>query len=1120
MKNRFAWLGVATLTALFASSTARADEPLKPYVVLMVDTSGSMNSATGSGPPSCGGSDTRLNHARCAINRIVNSYGDMVFALGRFRMTNAGTYVNSCTADCSSSGIYCGSCDCNDRTEDCSSDSDCTAALESDLRGEMLTGLVDGGNDDAAAWTDFACENCGGSGTPSTSQPEIFEVSSTSYTPLEGYMRSAQRYWEGLQASDGVSGTGDSFAKAGNVITLTDSAGLFQTAHIGRRVTIAGATSAGNNGSFIIASRPSSTQITYTNAAGVAQAYTGTWTVDGTTIWPSTAGGFNPINTDPTRTSFLPKAGKPATCNPNPATCDASAGCSSTTNCCCLEQCRPYITIMLTDGAETCGGDATIPIADMLTTDLNNRRYVVETKAIGFGISPGDADIEAFAHAGGAADIALADEGYYAEDEAGLQLAISAILADAIKTETCNTRDDDCDTFIDEGFNASGTCNNGRAGKCRVNGSLACRLDGTGAECSAGVAACSGHVLNQACTVTNTAGANVPGTCQTGNPQLVCVPTPAASEVPTGCNDIDDDCDGRIDEGVTGCTCIPFGEECDGEDDDCDGDIDEDLERPCGSGVCAGVERCNPATGEWGGPPPYACTADPSSPETCNGEDDDCDGNADGFSEACSNMAGSFPALDPRNNPGGAHTPQSPCELLGTQCICHPGVRQCPLNGTGTWGACINEQTPRTEICNDLDDDCDGAVDEAPMTACTTNAQCPPITPTCTNPSGNPNAGTCGPADCSTNCGIGQLVCVNGMQVCNATQAPDDDTCNNVDDDCDMMIDEDWVCSDPTNGCPCTDPDVCNGVEKCLAGNVVCQGPPIGQETCNCLDDNCNGDTDEGSLCPPGSDCTSFCQCAFHCSEGEFPCPLGKQCVDTYCIADPCFQYTCPDVPGVKRVCIDVMSAPTCVDACSLVTCGTGQVCVPSLGECRPDNCITFPEYCEANENCIAGNCVSNPCSNVTCGDDQYCVGGQCISSCADVECPDGQRCRMGACETDPCGGPCPFGQACHDDTGECISDPCRFQTCPQGQWCNPNHNGQCEDDPCVGTQCPDQSQVCKGGTCYDPTVFMPDAGVETHVTTGGGGGCHTGSDVGLLAGLALLLMRRRRAARSNGGRS
>src|SRR6476659_9474669 len=91
MNTRFAWLGVAALVSTFATSNAWAGDPLKPYVVLVLDTSGSMAEVTGSGPPSCGGADTKMNHARCAINRIVNSYGDMVFALGRFRMTAGGT---------------------------------------------------------------------------------------------------------------------------------------------------------------------------------------------------------------------------------------------------------------------------------------------------------------------------------------------------------------------------------------------------------------------------------------------------------------------------------------------------------------------------------------------------------------------------------------------------------------------------------------------------------------------------------------------------------------------------------------------------------------------------------------------------------------------------------------------------------------------------------------------------------------------------------------------------------------------------------------------------------------------------------------------------------------------
>src|SRR5262249_31496886 len=115
---------------------------------------------------------------------------------------------------------------------------------------------------------------------------------------------------------------------------------------------------------------------------------------------------------------------------------------------------------------------------------------------------------------------------------------------------------------------------------------------------------------------------------------------------------------------------------------------------------------------------------------------------------------------------------------------------------------------------------------------------------------------------------------------------------------------------------------------------------------------------------------------------------------------------------------------------------------------------------------------------------------------------------ELGQCVTDPCKMPCPAGQVCHDDTGVCVDDPCPGRICPTGQWCNP-HDGQCEDDPGVGTMCPDASQVCRGGTRHAPGE---DGGPEDHVTTGGGGGCSTGAPAGLLVGLALLAMRRRRS--------
>src|SRR5688572_25214465 len=101
------WLWVTTI--LLSVSTAHAEDILKPYVVMMLDTSGSMvsgtGSVTGSGPPSCGGIDNRLNHARCAINRIVNSYGDMVFALGRFRSTMSGTVGAGQSCDANGNGF-------------------------------------------------------------------------------------------------------------------------------------------------------------------------------------------------------------------------------------------------------------------------------------------------------------------------------------------------------------------------------------------------------------------------------------------------------------------------------------------------------------------------------------------------------------------------------------------------------------------------------------------------------------------------------------------------------------------------------------------------------------------------------------------------------------------------------------------------------------------------------------------------------------------------------------------------------------------------------------------------------------------------------------------------------
>ena len=120
--------------------------------------------------------------------------------------------------------------------------------------------------------------------------------------------------------------------------------------------------------------------------------------------------------------------------------------------------------------------------------------------------------------------------------------------------------------------------------------------------------------------------------------------------------------------------------------------------RACGStiGVCrAGAQTCT-TLGMWG-----ACSGGtgPSS-ELCNGADDDCDSMTD---EGCDCRTGAMRACG------------------STVGACRAGTQTC---GATTWGPCSGASGPSGEVCNAIDDDCNGVVDDS--------GTCPVLPPTLT----------------------------------------------------------------------------------------------------------------------------------------------------------------------------------------------------------------------------------------------------------------------------------------------------------------------------------------------------------------------------------------------------
>ncbi len=118
-----------------------------------------------------------------------------------------------------------------------------------------------------------------------------------------------------------------------------------------------------------------------------------------------------------------------------------------------------------------------------------------------------------------------------------------------------------------------------------------------------------------------------------------------------------------------------------------------------GVGACRrGVQRCigSGELGRWSDTCEGAVA--PTTERCDNMTDDDCDGTTD---EDCGCMVGS--TMSCYSGPAGT---------MGMG-ACRAGTRTCMAGMPATFGACVGEVLPRTEVCgNGVDDDCDGMTDE------------------------------------------------------------------------------------------------------------------------------------------------------------------------------------------------------------------------------------------------------------------------------------------------------------------------------------------------------------------------------------------------------------------------
>ena len=429
-----------------------------------------------------------------------------------------------------------------------------------------------------------------------------------------------------------------------------------------------------------------------------------------------------------------------------------------------------------------------------------------------------------------------------------------------------------------------------------------------------------------------------------------------------------------------------------------------------------------------------------------------------------------------------------------TQCRADAGVCPCssksvelalwtPCAAENDWGMCAGKRIcteagltdcdasePAEELCNGIDDDCDGDVDEPAevggdyVNLCDDQNEC--TTDSCNGEDGCGhtalNEGECKDGDSCTvgdHCEAG--LCVGNPVLCDDNNPCTDDSCNGT-----------GGCLFEPNNADCDDADPCTVADECNDG--TCGGVAI---ACDCLSDaDCepleDGDKCNGTLvcdtsalpyqcrvdaativtCPEPEEAEAIClaaacdpnsgACSFVPAHDGYACDSGNSCT----VGDHCEGGEC--VAGVAVGCDDG-------NPCTEDTCSEAEGCLnePTAGLCDDNNACTIDDFCQDGE-CGWGallNCDDeNPCTTDSCDPDAGCTHKLNTAPCNDLDvCTTGDHCHLGSCISS--------GALGCDDNNPCTADSCE----PQNGCQFKPASGACDDlNPCT------EGDHCANGWC------------------------------------------------------